>query len=120
MNLVCVICPNSCLLSVDRNGGDVRVANNGCDRGAKFAVKEATDPERTLTSTIKVTNGELPLVSVRSDAPVKKDELSALVKTLDIRVIEAPVASGQVLFSGLGKNQVNIIATREVLKVAGN
>jgi CxxC motif-containing protein len=116
MNMVCVICPNSCLLSVDRNEDGVQVTNNGCGLGAEFAVKEITDPERTLTSTITVINGKLPLVSVRSDAPVKKSELIALVKDLDTHIVEAPVVSGQVLFSNIGQNQVNIIATAGVAK----
>jgi CxxC motif-containing protein len=104
---------------VERDGGAVRVANNGCSRGIEFAVKELSDPERTLTSTVKVLNGDLPLVSVRSDAPVKKAELVSLIHQLDTLTVEAPISSGQALVSGAGINNVTIIATMSVAKIPG-
>ncbi|MDR1373503.1 MAG: DUF1667 domain-containing protein [Treponema sp.] len=114
MNLVCLVCPASCPLSVERDGNAVRVVNNGCRRGLEFAVKELNDPERTLTSTVKVLKGEFPLVSVRSDGPVKKTELVSLIRQLDALTVEAPVKGGQILVSGAGINRVDIVATRGV------
>jgi CxxC motif-containing protein len=115
-DLVCFICPNSCLLHISRENDNAQIAvkNNGCPRGIAFAVKEMTNPERTLTSTVKVKNGALPLVSVRSDRPVQKAELKNLVKQLDRLIIDAPVSGGQLLVPAMGANRVNIIATREV------
>jgi CxxC motif-containing protein len=118
MNLVCLVCPNSCLLSVERDGGALRVANNSCSRGVEFAAKELNDPERTLTSTVKVLNGEFPLVSVRSDRPVKKAELISLIQYLDTLTAEAPISCGQTLVSGLGINKVTILATRPVAEIS--
>jgi NADPH-dependent 2,4-dienoyl-CoA reductase/sulfur reductase-like enzyme/CxxC motif-containing protein len=113
-NMVCFICPKSCLLSVQEIDDEILVKNNRCDRGAEFAVKELGDPERTLTSTMRVNNGALPLVSIRSETPVKKTELKDLVRCFDGMTVDAPVSSGDVLFSAIGKNGVNIIATRSV------
>jgi CxxC motif-containing protein len=115
-NMVCFICPNSCLLSVREDGDGIRVENNRCPRGTEFAEKELRDPERTLTTTIRINNGTVPLASVRSAAPVKKKELKSLVKYFDGVTIDAPVSGGQVLFSAVGENGVNIIATRPVGK----
>jgi CxxC motif-containing protein len=112
--MVCFICPKSCLLSIQEVNGEIRVENNRCRRGIEFAVKELRDPERILTSTIRVNHGILPLVSIRSETPVKKTELKDLVKYFDGIIVNAPVSSGQILFSGIGKNNVNIIATRSV------
>jgi CxxC motif-containing protein/NADPH-dependent 2,4-dienoyl-CoA reductase/sulfur reductase-like enzyme len=113
-NMVCFICPVSCRLSIQEIDGKIRVKDNRCRRGAEFAVKELGDPERTLTSTIRVNNGVLPLVSIRSETPVKKAELKGLVKRFDGITVDAPVLSGTVLFSAIGENGVNIIATRSV------
>jgi CxxC motif-containing protein len=112
--MVCSICPNSCLLTIISDNNDIKVENNRCPRGVEFARKELTDPERILTSTVRIQNGILPLVSVRSDAPVKKAELKNLIKQLDVITVSAPIVSGQVLLSSVGKNQVNIIATRTI------
>ncbi|GHV92560.1 molybdopterin oxidoreductase [Spirochaetia bacterium] len=114
--MVCVICPNSCLLTVstENDKGQINVKNNGCPRGIEFAAREMTNPERILTSTVRMRNGALPLISVRSDRPVQKAELINLVKQLDNLIIDAPVSGGQVLVPSMGANKVNIIATREV------
>jgi CxxC motif-containing protein len=114
MNIVCFLCPNSCRLAVTKNSLDIKVENNLCPRGVDFAIKEITDPERILTSTIKVVNGELSLVSVRSDRMVKKEELRGIIQYLDTQKIKAPVISGQIILSKIGKNKVNIIATRTI------
>jgi CxxC motif-containing protein len=114
--MVCPVCPKSCLLSVTDNSENIFVENNRCDKGPEFAKKELTNPERMLTSTMRVYLGELPLVSVRSDQPVKKNELRALIKQLDNMVVPAPVFSGQIIVSALGENKVNIIATRTIGK----
>jgi CxxC motif-containing protein len=115
--MVCFICPKSCRLTVTQDTNTIVVENNRCPRGILFARKEVTDPERILTSTIRVTNGVLPLVSVRSDAPVKKGELKNLMKQLDSVTVEAPVTSGQVVFPSVGENHVTIIATRGIEKI---
>jgi CxxC motif-containing protein len=111
-----MICPKSCLLSVNGNSENIFVENNNCDKGLEFAKKELTDPERMLTSTIRVNSGELPLVSVRSDKPVKKYELKTLIRQLNAITVPAPVFCGQVVVSVLGENKVNIIATRKIEK----
>ena len=114
--MVCLMCPKSCLMSVTDKDNMV-VENYGCDKGLEYAKKELTDPERLLTSTMRVDLGELPLVSVRSDKPVKKGELKSLIKQLDNIIVPAPVQSGQIVASLLGENKVNIVATRTIKKV---
>jgi CxxC motif-containing protein len=114
--MVCFVCPKSCLLSVQEVNGEVKVEGSRCPRGIEFAVKELRKPERTLTSTMRINNGSLPLVSIRSENPVKKTELKDLIKYFDGITIDAPVLTGQILFSGIGKNGVSIIATRSVEK----
>jgi CxxC motif-containing protein len=101
-------------MTVIEDNGEIKVENNRCKQGAGFALKEIADPERTLTTTVRVQNGMLPLVSVRGDRPVKKDELKNLVRYIDMVKITAPVTSGQVILSDAGKNRVNIIATRNI------
>ena len=114
--MVCLVCPKSCLLSVTGNPEDISVENGGCKRGLDFAKKELSDPERILTSTVRLDLGEIPLVSVRSDKLVKKSELKALIHQLDSLVVPAPVLSGQIIAYALGENKVNIIATRTIEK----
>jgi CxxC motif-containing protein len=113
-DLVCFICPNSCVLSIIGDETNPHIENNRCSRGIDFALKELHDPERILTSTMRVLNGVLPLVSVRSDNPVKKTELQKIISQLDAITIQAPVTCGQILMTSVGINKVCIIATRSI------
>jgi CxxC motif-containing protein len=113
-DIVCFICPNSCVLSITGDRSNPHIEDNRCSRGIDFALKELHDPERMLTSTVRVLNGALPLASVRSDNPVKKTELQEIISQLDAITINAPVTNGQILMASAGINKVNIIATRSV------
>jgi len=116
-SLVCFSCPNSCVMEVTADSDSISVDNNRCSRGIEFAAKELRDPERILTSTVKVEGGELPLASVRSNIPVKKHELKKLIQELDAFVIKAPVRAGAVIRKSAGENCADIIVTRTVKAV---
>ena len=62
--LICIVCPRGCHLKVDSD--NLKVSGNGCIRGEKYGVSEVTNPVRTVTSTMKVDNGELKLIPVKT------------------------------------------------------
>lgn len=82
--LACIVCPKSCVLNVVETAGDIYVSGNQCKRGFVFAEQELTDPQRILTTTIKLTNGEL--MPVRSTKPLSKSEYGVLVEKLRLIV----------------------------------
>ena len=112
--LTCVLCPNGCPLQASQEETEWNISGNLCPKGQEFAVKELTDPERILTTTVKVKNRR-ELLSVRSDLPVKKAELPELVRQLRSFEAERPVRIGQVLLRNMGKNSVSILATSNVI-----
>ena len=70
--LTCIICPMGCSMEVeieespDGQKKVLSVKDNGCKRGEQYASKELQNPTRTLTSTIKVDGGVLPVVPVKT------------------------------------------------------
>ena len=64
----CIMCPNGCEITEDLNGGM-------CEKGASYVKNEILNPKRTLTSSVRVENGVIPLVSVRTSEPITKDRL---------------------------------------------
>jgi CxxC motif-containing protein len=117
--MICAVCPAGCALTVDGAGpasGPEPHVQGGCKKGVEFALKEMRDPERLFTATVRVAGGEFPLAPVRSDRPVKKDEVAPLARRMDACVFNAPLAFGRVLARGVGKNRVNIVVTRSVKK----
>ena len=106
---VCIVCPSGCLLSIDDGDNSLHVTGNSCEQGFGFAEKEVYDPERILTTTVKLSDGGL--LPVRSNAMVKKREVRTLVKNLKSVVVTPPVVIGQIIVSGVGENAVDIVAT---------
>ena len=84
----CIICPMGCNMEVtlDREKGIVEnVLDNGCPRGAKYAEKELLNPTRTLTTTIKVLQGNLAVVPVKSKDELPKDKLLQYMEVIRIQ-----------------------------------
>lgn len=73
--LNCINCPMGCLLTVTLEDGKVvKVEGNTCPRGETYAHQELTDPQRMLTSTVRVEGGALPLLPVVSKSTLPKAE----------------------------------------------
>ena len=105
---VCIVCPQSCELTVEECTSGLQVAGNQCGRGITFAEQEVYDPQRILTTTVKLTTGGL--LPVRSRGTVKKRELRTLVEKLKTTVVEPPIKIGQTIAASFGENDIDIIA----------
>ena len=94
--LTCIICPLGCALTVQLEGKKaVNVTGNTCPRGKAYAESECTDPRRTVTSTVRCTDGGL--VSVKTDKPIPKDKIADCMALINKTVATLPVAIGDVL-----------------------
>ncbi len=115
MKVVCVACPVGCAVEVElSDGAPPRVRGHGCPRGEAYAREEALAPRRVLTTSVRVVDGEIPLASVRTSAPIPRSllpEAMALVRAL---AIPAPVQLGQVLVPNLLGTGADLVATRAV------
>lgn len=120
--MTCIICPMGCAMEVEleTSGNEKKVLSvkdNGCKRGDMYARKEFLNPTRTLTSTIAVEGGELPLVPVKSAGEVPKNLLLQCMEVVRRSKCKAPVKRGDVLIYDLLGTGVNIIACADVEKV---
>ncbi len=111
-DLTCVACPLGCSITVELNGDEiVSVTGNTCKRGEAYAKTEITNPTRSLTSSIKVNGGILPVVPVKSDKPVPKTMLFDCMKVINSVSVDAPVKIGQVIIENILDTGANIVAT---------
>lgn len=114
----CTLCPLGCEIAVEYTGQElVRIEGNGCEKGVEFVRKELYAPERILTSTIRVRNGELPLVSVRTAKPIPKGLLFEAMAVMAGVEVEAPVKLGDVLLENLLGTGADVIATRDISRI---
>lgn len=115
LELICIGCPMGCPLQVTLDGGAVTgVTGNTCPRGDAYARKEVTHPTRIVTSTVRVTGGTLPAVSVKTRSDIPKDRIFDCVRALKTVEVAAPVAIGQVVLADVAGTGVDVIATKNI------
>jgi len=113
-NMICIECPNGCLLKVEIKDGKVAsVEGHQCEKGEKYAFSEVEKPLRILTSTISTTDDlHMNWIPVRTDKPIPKDKLFEAMEELKKLKIKKPVEVGDIIAQGFLNLDVNLIATR--------
>lgn len=111
----CIMCPMGCLLTVTLTDGVVSdVTGNTCPRGEVYARQEVTDPQRMLTTTVRVEGGALALLPVVSQTTLPKGKIMACAEALRQVSVKAPVHTGEVVVSDILGLGVDIIAARDM------
>jgi CxxC motif-containing protein len=77
----CIVCPNGCSLHYDE--ATHTCTGNRCPRGAKYAENEVTHPMRSLTTTVKTSLPEYPVISVRTSIEVPKGMIPEVMKEIN-------------------------------------
>jgi CxxC motif-containing protein len=110
----CIICPNSCLITVEEGEQGLIITGHKCKRGVDFAAGEHTNPTRILTSTMKLTGARIRRLPVITTGEVPKARLFECQKALFSVSVAAPVACGDVVVKDLCGTGVDVVATRSV------
>lgn len=107
--LTCIICPLGCELTVQTQDNNVLdVKGNTCPRGKVYAENECTNPQRTVTSTVRCSDGGL--VSVKTDKPIPKDKMAECMVEINNAVATLPIAIGDVIIEDVFGSR--IVATQ--------
>ena len=117
--ITCIGCPKGCQIKVYKNeNGDIVAEDYFCKRGEEYAIQEYIDPKRILTTTMKVKNGILPLIPVRSNIPVPKDRLIDCMKVIAMIETGIPIKMGDILIPNILDINVDIIASRDLESIS--
>ena len=111
-NLVCILCPRGCALTAKQEGGNWSVTGNSCPRGEKYAIDECTNPVRTVTSVLRISNRDDIMVSVKTSAPISKARMTEAMAQIRSASATAPVRIGDVLLRDVCG--ADIIATKNI------
>lgn len=107
--LTCIECPIGCQIEVEiENGNPVSIKGNACPRGKLYAENEVVCPRRVLTTTIRAKNGTL--IPVKTDKPIKKNEIFEVMKKINALVCALPVKIGDIIVKNITED-INLIAT---------
>jgi CxxC motif-containing protein len=92
--------------------GNLQVSGNTCPKGLEYAINECTNPVRTVTSTIRVSDRKDTMVSVKTASPVPKEKMMEVMAALRSITVSAPVKIGDVVLTGVFGT--DIIVTKEI------
>lgn len=113
--LTCIGCPLGCSLTAEQAADGFAISGYTCKRGLEYAKKELTCPERTVTSTVRVSGGKANVVSVRTAAAVPKNAIFRVMEAINAIVVPAPVKIGDVLCENIADTGVALTATKDVI-----
>lgn len=115
----CIVCPNGCEIQVDlkEEGAIEQITGNQCPKGEEYVFQEIKNPVRTVTTSVAVRHGELPLVSVRLTKPVSRNLISQVMSDVKEIFLDAPVKEGDVIVSKILGTDSDLIATKTVNKI---
>jgi CxxC motif-containing protein/NADPH-dependent 2,4-dienoyl-CoA reductase/sulfur reductase-like enzyme len=105
--ITCIMCPNGCEITYDLTGGM-------CEKGPEYVKNEILNPKRTLTSSVRVAGGTIPLASVKTTGFIPKEKLRGAMKLIAALAVEAPVEPGQVIRKDFIEEGIDLVATKAV------
>lgn len=112
--LICIVCPQGCRLTVEEIDGELKVSGNTCKRGEQYGITEVTAPTRVITSTVKLEGGRYPRLPVKTAGAVPKGMIFRCMEEIDKVVAVSPVKKGDVLLHDILGTGVDLVASRSL------
>jgi len=114
LKILCITCPKGCSLEVTRDGETIVEIKPGCKRGHEYVARELTDPRRMVATTVKVKNGNHPLLPVYTAAPFPKGKIPLLMQALREVEVDAPITMGMAVVENVLDSGIDILASRDI------
>lgn len=111
----CIICPNGCDIEARIEDGKLLSVEGAlCPKGEAYVKQELINPQRTISTSVLVKGGVLPLASVRLTAPVPRERLRDVMDEIKKISLDAPVAAGTVVIKNIMGFDSDVIVTKSV------
>lgn len=111
-NMTCIICPRGCQMTITKDGENLSVEGNSCPKGYEYAKTELTNPKRTVTSSVFVSNRQGKSVSVKTDKAVPKQNVFDVMAIIRSSTATAPIRIGDIIVADV--YGCNIVATIDI------
>ena len=112
--LICIVCPKGCHLTIGEKDGGVKVNGAGCEKGIAYGTEEMTNPMRMATSTVKIMGGAYCRLPVKTNRAIPKNKVKEAVRLLDRIEMRAPVKMGDVVLKNVLDTGADFVATRDM------
>lgn len=118
--LVCIVCPRSCRMTITSEGDELVVTGNTCKRGKEFAINEVTDPRRTVCTTVRTSFPSVPVLPVRVSGAIPKNKIFDLMREVNRITVSKRIGREEVVVPNILDLGVDLIATSNILKDENN
>lgn len=105
--MICIMCPMGCNLTVTKDGNKIEVTGNNCNRGVVFATEEITCPKRIVTTSVKTENG---VKSCKTTAAIPKDLVFKCIKEVE-KLRFKSVKFGQIIIKNVLNTGADVVVT---------
>lgn len=113
--IICIGCPKGCNIKIKHDNGSIQeISGYTCKNGLEYAKNEFTSPKRVLTTTVRIKNGELPLLSVKTKTAISKGKIFECMKEISKITVEAPVEIGTVIKPDIAGTGADLVATKNI------
>lgn len=118
--LICIVCPLGCNITIKENKDEYEITGNKCPRGKEYSIKEMTNPTRVIPTTVKIKNAKFPRLPVKTSKAVPKKDIFNIMKIINCVEVNAPIKIGDIIIENILDLNVDIVATRNLRKVGDN
>lgn len=119
---ICIRCPKGCMIDAiyDENTKIIEsITGNGCKRGVEYVSKEITNPERMLTSTVKVNDAIVRVLPVATSKEIPKGLMFEVMKEINKVEVTAPIKRGDIVLKNVCNTGADLIAQTNLERVLG-
>jgi len=114
IELICISCPVGCNLSISQSDTGMTVAGSQCPKGIAYAQEEITNPTRNIATSVRVTGGDMPMLSVKTSRPIPKNAIMDAVNAIHQVKVSAPVSIGDIVLRDVAGTGADAVATRNI------
>ena len=115
MEIICIGCPAGCILTVNQTNEEISVTGHKCKKGIEYGREELLFPTRNITTSVRVSGGDIAMLSVKTSRPIPKSAIMDVIKAIHMVTPQAPVKIGDVVLADAAGTGVDVVATRHIL-----
>jgi CxxC motif-containing protein len=112
--LICIVCPKGCKVTVSEENGVYTTTGNACIRGNTYGIQEVIAPKRMLTSTIKIHKAAHSRCPVVSSGPIAKGDFFKVLALLETVEVTAPVTMKSIVLDNVLNSGIDILISRSM------
>lgn len=115
---VCYGCSEKCVLSADKEGSEVVISGNKCEKGIHYGKESINNNKGILTTLVRVKGAKVvKVVPVKSTAPIDKSLWIECSKALSRIYVGVPIKIGDTVCKNILNTGVDIVCTRNTEKL---